>query len=208
MGSYIGTPGFGLIHPNTISAAVMHTPNFDAVMGSGEPMQTLTLSPIGHWRSPRMRSGLHITKKIILGPDSLTTSRISQLMHDHRKARRFMTLLSRLSQHTQKMNFLPSISMSPLLEFCGANLRAHLYQQALSRAGLDKTPMRDTLKVLNTLVLDIIVHDWLRPRDWELIKKYLGNHPKIAEDFQGSQFRHLLWAVVVDKSVSGGLICW
>ena len=75
-----------------------------------------------------------------------------------------------------------SFHMALLLKYSGTNLRAHLYQHAMSRAGLETTPVRDTLKVLDSIVKYAFDHDWLWLRDWSKLKDCLANHEKIAED--------------------------
>ena len=59
-----------------------------------------------------------------------------------------------------------SFHMSPMLKHTGINVRAHLYQHALSRAGLDKTPLRDILKTFDRIVDEVSEHDWFQPVDF------------------------------------------
>ena len=60
--------------------------------------------------------------------------------------------------------------MGLLLKFKGTNLRAHLYQHALSRAGLDTTPMRETLDIFHNFAEQAIKIDWLSLRNWSAVE--------------------------------------
>ena len=93
---------------------------------------------------------------------------------------------------------LLSFHMSPMLKCMGTNVRAHLYHHALSRAGFDKTPLRDALKALEAVVDEAIEHDWLQEADFEKLQDYVDNHldPKIAENYRGRKFRQIQWDVV------------
>ena len=61
---------------------------------------------------------------------------------------------------------LLSCHMIPMLSDMGTNLRAMLYQHALSRAGLDITPLRDMLTKLDLVVDQAIAHSWLNEVDY------------------------------------------
>ena len=68
---------------------------------------------------------------------------------------------------------LLSYHMAPMLSDMGTNFRAMLYQHALSRAGLDATPLRDMLTKLDLVVDQAIVHSWLNQVDYDQIKQYI-----------------------------------
>ena len=93
--------------------------------------------------------------------------------------------------------------MAPMLISMGTNVRAILYQHALSRAGLDKTPLRDALTNLLTIVNEVIDHAWLQPIDYQAIKMYIGDHPSLAEAHPPRKFRQLLWDVVECEAAIG-----
>ena len=86
--------------------------------------------------------------------------------------------------------------MAPMLMDMGTNVRAILYQHAISRAGLDTTPLRDTLANLTSVINQVIDHAWLNKVDLEQIKDYIGDHPALAENYPVRKFRQLLWDVV------------
>ena len=66
-------------------------------------------------------------------------------------------------KHTEDQ--LLAFHMAPMLLDMGTNVRAILYQHALSRAGLDFTPLRDTLANLSPIINQVIDHAWLNEVD-------------------------------------------
>ena len=78
--------------------------------------------------------------------------------------------------------------MAPMLMDMGSNV--------LSRAGLDSTPLRDTLANLASVINQVIDHAWLSKVDLDQIKDYIGDHPALAENYPVRKFRQLLWDVV------------
>ena len=86
--------------------------------------------------------------------------------------------------------------MAPMLMSMGTNVRAIVYKHALSRAGLDPTPLRDALTNLEPLINEVIEHAWLDVVDFDTVKDYLGDHPALAEKYPVRQFRQLLWDLV------------
>ena len=59
----------------------------------------------------------------------------------------------------------------------------------------DWTPLRDSLKALEPLVEEAIEHDWYEKLTLKSFKIYIDNHPKLAENYRGRKFRHVLWDV-------------
>ena len=86
--------------------------------------------------------------------------------------------------------------MAPMLIGMGTNVRAIMYQHALSRAGLDPTPLRDALTNLEPIIDQVIEHAWLDRADFARIKDCVGDHPALAEKYPVRKFRQLLWDVV------------
>ena len=93
--------------------------------------------------------------------------------------------------------------MAPMLMDMGTNVRAILYQHAISRAGLDSTPLRDILANLPSVINQVIDHAWLNEVDLEQIKDYIGDHPALAENYPVRKFRQLLWDVVGCEAALG-----
>ena len=91
---------------------------------------------------------------------------------------------------------LLAFHMAPMLVEMGTNVRAVLYQHALSRAGLDSTLLRDTLADLSPIINQVIDHSWLNEVDIDQVKEYIGDHPALAERYPVRRFRQLLWDVV------------
>ena len=91
---------------------------------------------------------------------------------------------------------LLAFHVAPMLVDMGTNVRAILCQHALSRAGLDSTPLRDTLANLSPIINQVIDHSWLNEVDSEQVKEYIGDHPALAENYSVRKFRQLLWDVV------------
>ena len=159
-GSHIGSPGFGLIHPTTISAAVLQDAGFYAV--EGDPYHPFTFDAISlapNFDIPTGRNRLTdivslITQWALLEPeeedclvyippddmsydDFLKFSEVQPNQREpwdqraHHKAFKIATKYAEdqlLCHH-----------MAPMLISMGTNVRAILYQHALSRAGLDQT---------------------------------------------------------------------
>ena len=98
---------------------------------------------------------------------------------------------------------LLSYHMAPMLSDMGTNFRAMLYQHALSRAGLDATPLRDMLTKLDLVVDQVIAHSWLSQVDYDQIKRYIGDHPSLAENYPVRKVRQLLWDVVGCEATLG-----
>ena len=65
--------------------------------------------------------------------------------------------------------------MAPMLSDMGTNLRAMLYQHALSRAGLDSTSLREMLTKLDSVIDQAIAHSWLNEVDYEASMSRLRN---------------------------------
>ena len=86
-----------------------------------------------------------------------------------------------MSQPSYTEDQLLTHHMAPMLISMGSNVRAILYQHALSRAGLDQTPLRDALTNLLPIVNEVIDHAWLQQIDYQAIKTYIGDHPSLAE---------------------------
>ena len=86
---------------------------------------------------------------------------------------------------------LLSFHITPMLLRMGSNVRAILYHHALNRAGLEKSPLRDALSNLHSIVNEAIEHDWLHEVDFENLQYYMGDHPNLAEAFSGRKFRQL-----------------
>ena len=86
--------------------------------------------------------------------------------------------------------------MTPMLIRKGINVRAILYQYALSRAGLDQTPLRDALTDLHPILNEVIEHAGLQRVEFEAVRQYIGDHPSLAETCSPRKFRQLLWDVV------------
>ena len=63
--------------------------------------------------------------------------------------------------------------MTPMLMHMGTNVRAILYQHALSRAGLDSTPLRDVLTNLAPIINQVIDHAWLSKVDLRKLENIL-----------------------------------
>ena len=90
-----------------------------------------------------------------------------------------------------------------MLGHMGTNVRAILYQHALSRAGLDTTPLRDVLTSLAPLINQVIDHAWLSKVDYDQVEEYVGDHPTLAEKYPVRKFRQLLWDVIGCETVLG-----
>ena len=71
-----------------------------------------------------------------------------------------------------------------------------MYKHALSRAGLDPTPLRDALTNLEPLINEVIEHAWLDVAAFDTVRDYLGDHPALAEKCPVRKFRQLLWDLV------------
>ena len=78
---------------------------------------------------------------------------------------------------------LLSHNMVPMLSDMGTNFRAMLYRHALSREGLDSTPLRDMLTQLDPIINQVIEHAWLQPVNYSQVKEFIGDHPSLAEKY-------------------------
>ena len=166
VGSYIGSPGFGLIHPNTITAAVLQSagfvcddenpdnpmrfdafslaPNFD--IPTGRCRMVALNGMITDWElyeTPQEEEG------ICIPPDDSTPEDLFDFQNvpvgfaykDQLSPQLHQDAFEVAKKYTEDQ--LLSYHMAPMLSDMGTNFRAMLYQHALSRAGLDATPLRD-----------------------------------------------------------------
>ena len=226
VGSYIGSPGFGLIHPNTITAAVLQNagfvreddnpdkpmkfdafslaPNFDIPTGRCRMMALNGM--ITDWELYECPQKEHL---VCIPPEDLTP----QDLFDFQKVPVGFAYQDHLSPQLHQEAFeiakkysedqLLSCHMAPMLSDTGTNLRAMLYQHALSRAGLDTTPLRDMLTKLDSIIDQAIAHSWLNDVDYNQVKQYIGDHPSLAEKYPVRKFRQLLWDVVGCEATLG-----
>ena len=184
MGSYIGSPGFGLIHPTTISAAVLQDAGFFEEEDNPEnPMRFDAISlapnfdiPIGRYRMNEIVN--LITKWILCDPEeeeALVSIPPEDLSFDDYVNFRHVPLILRESWDREVYRTVFDITttytedqllahhMAPMLMSMGTNVRAIMYKHALSRAGLDPTPLRDALTNLEPLINEVIEHaGWMR----------------------------------------------
>ena len=224
MGSYIGSAGFGLIHPTTISAAALQdagfyvdeqdpynpvrfdaislAPNFDIPTGRNRMNDIVSL--ITQWTllEPEDEESL-----VFIPPDDLSYDDFLNFAHVQLNQREPW---DRRAHHkafetatTYTEDQLLSHHMAPMLSGMGTNVRAVLYQHALSRAGLNPTPLRDALPNLLPIVNEVTEHAWLQRVDYGTIKDYIGDHPALAEKYPIRKFRQLLWDVVGCEAAIG-----
>ena len=68
--------------------------------------------------------------------------------------------------------------MLPMIKVMGTNLKAMMYQCALSRSGLNRTPLRDALTKANTepILDDVISQDWLNEIYYEEVQWVNGRN--------------------------------
>ena len=219
VGSYIGSPGFGLIHPNTITAAVLQNAGFVREDDNPDnPMRFDAFSlapnfdiPTGRYRMMALNGmitdwELYESQQeetlVCIPPEDLTPQDLFDFQNvpvklsyrDHLSPQLHQEAFDIAKKYTEDQ--LLSCHMAPMLADMGTNLRAMLYQHALSRAGLDTTPLRDMLTKLDSVVDQVIAHSWLNEVDYDQIKQYVGDHPSLAEKYPVRKFRQLLWDVV------------
>ena len=226
VGSYIGSPGFGLIHPNTITAAVLQNagfvredenvdnpmkfdaislaPNFDIPTGRYRMMALSGM--ITDWEMYEAPTEEHM---VYIPPEDLTAEDLFDFQNvpvrfayqEHISPQLHEEAYDIARKYSEDQ--LLTRHMAPMLSDMGSNLRAMLYQHALSRAGLDATPLRDMLAKLDSVINHAIDHSWLNEVDYDLIKKYVGDHPSLAEHNSVRKFRQLLWDVVGCEATLG-----
>ena len=217
MGSYIGSPGFGLIHPTIISAAVLQDAGFFEEDDNHEnPMRFDAISFISNFDIPvgryRMNEIVNLITKwsfcdpeeeealVSIPPEDLSFDDFVNLRHVPLILREswdrevYRTVFETTTKHTEDQ--LLAHHMAPMLMSMGTNVRAIMYKHALSRAGLDLTPLRDALTNLEPLINEVIEHVWLDMADFDTVKDYLGDHPALAEKYPVRKFRQLLWDLV------------
>ena len=184
MGSYIGSPGFGLIHPTTISAAVLQdagffyeddnpenpmrfdaislAPNFDIPTGRNRMIDIVNL--ITQWTLFEPPEEVSL---VCIPPDDMSFMDFINLRHvpvvqrgsrDKEVHKNAFTVATKYSEDQ-----LLAHHMAPMLAIMGTNVRAIFSQHALSRAGLDSTPLRDALTNLAPIINQVIDHAWLSP---------------------------------------------
>ena len=224
MGSYIGSPGFGLIHPTTISAAVLQdagflyennnsqnpmrfdatslAPNFDIPTGRNRMMDIVNL--ITQWTlfEPPDEESLVCTPPEDLSFEDFINLRYVPVVQRESWDREVHRNAFRIANKYSEDQLLAH-HMTPMLMHMGTNVRAILYQHALSRAGLDSTPLRDVLSNLAPIINQVIDHAWLSKVDFEEIREYIGDHPALAEKYPVRKFRQLLWDVIGCETVLG-----
>ena len=216
LGSYIGSPGFGLIHPTTISAAVLQdagfqvdsedefhpvlfdaitlAPNFDFVTGRNRMIGIVDL--IAQWSliEPEPDDFLTYCPENLSFDDLVKFSESQLNRRDSCDKGVYQQAYDLATRHTEDQ--LLAFHMTPMLCRMGINVRAIMYHHALNRAGLDKTPLRDALTNLHPILNEVIEHAWLQKVDFEALKQYLGDHPGLAETCSPRKFRQLLWDLV------------
>ena len=226
VGSYVGSPGFGLIHPNTITAAVLQNAGFAREDdNSNNPMRFDAISLAPNFDIPTGRCRMMAVSGMITDWELYDCPPEEQLvcippedlapidLFDFQNVPVGSTYLDQLSPQLHRDAFevakkytedqLLSCNMVPMLSDMGTNLRAMLYQHALSRAGLDTNPLRDMLTKLDLVVDQAIAHFWLNKVDYQQITQYIGDHPSLAENYPVRKFRQLLWDVVGCEATLG-----
>ena len=166
LGSYIGSPGFGLIHPTTISAAVLQdagfqveeddpfhpvmfdaitlAPNFDFVTGRNRLKGIVGLIAHCNLTNPEEDESLaHSPPDDLSYEDFVKFREVRLIQREPWDRRVYKQAFDIATNYTEDQ--LLAHHMSPMVIRMGINLRATLYQHALSRAGLDETPLRDAL---------------------------------------------------------------
>ena len=166
MGSYVGSPGFGLIHPTTISAAVLQdaaffeeednpdnpmrfdaislAPNFDIPIGRYRMNDIVSMIAKWNLYDPEEEEAL-----VSIPPDDLSFEDFVNLRHVPLIIREswdrevYKTVFGTITKYSEDQ--LLAHHMAPMLVCMGTNVRAILYKYALSRAGLDPTPLRGCL---------------------------------------------------------------
>ena len=226
LGSYVGSPGFGLIHPNTITSAVLQNagfayeednphnpmrfdafslaPNFDIPTGRYRMLGVAGM--ITDWELYECPEEVCL---VCIPPEDLSPQDLFDFQNvpvplvqrDYMDPKLHEEAFDIAKKYSEDR--LLSYHMAPMLSDMGTNLRAMLYQHALSRAGLDATPLRDMLTKLDPVIDQVIEHSWLNKVDYEQIKEYIGDHPSLAEKYPVRKFRQLLWDVVGCEAALG-----
>ena len=195
MGSFIGSPGFGLIHPTTITAAVLQDAGFFYEADNDQnPMRFDAISLAPNFDLPTGRNRMAeivslITQWALFEPpeeESLVCIPPEDFSFEDFINLRFVPVIQRESWDRKVHRD-----------------RAILYQHALSRAGLDTTPLRDVLTSLAPLINQVIDHAWLSKVDYDQVEEYVGDHPTLAEKHPARKFRQLLWDVIGCETVLG-----
>ena len=218
MGSSIGSPDFGLIHPTTISAAMLQDAGFfEEEQNPDIPMRFDAISLAPNFDIPTGRYRMNdivslITKWTLYEPDEevgLVCIPPDDLSFDDFVNLRHVPLIQRESwdKEVHRTVFetatlytedqLLAHHMAPMLMAEGTNVRAILYRCAPSRAGLDPTPLRDALTNLEPIINEVIDHAWLYHADVATVKDCIGDHPALAEKYPVRKFRQLLWDLLV-----------
>ena len=226
LGSYIESPGFGLIHPNTITSAVLQNAGFAYEEDNPHnPMRFDAFSlapnfdiPTGRYRMLGVAGMLTDWELyecpeevclVCIPPEDLSPQDLFDFQNvpvplvqrDYMDPKLHEEAFGIAKKYSEDQ--LLSHHMAPMLSDMGTNLRAMLYQHALSRAGLDATPLRDMLTKLDPVIDQVIEHSWLNKVDYEQIKEYIGDHPSLAEKYPVRKFRQLLWDVVGCEAALG-----
>ena len=224
VGSYIGSPGFGLIHPTTITSAVLQdigftyegdnpnnpmrfdaislAPNFDIPTGRNRMLGVAGM--ITDWElyeTPQEVSLVCIPPEDMSLDDFINLRYVPLVPRESWDKALHREAFGIAQKHTEDQ--LLAHHMAPMLTDMGTNVRAILYQHALSRAGLDSTPLRDTLANLASVINQVIDHAWLNEVDFEQIKDYIGDHPSPADNYPVRRFRQLLWDIVGCEAALG-----
>ena len=226
VGSYIGSPGFGLIHPTTITAAVLQNAGFQYDEHNPEsPMRFDAISlapnfdiPTGKYRMLGVAGMITDWELcdcpeevclVCIPPEDLSFDDLINFKHVPIPLVQRESMDKKLHEEAFGIAYrhsedqLLAFHMAPMLSDMGTNVRAILYQHALSRAGLDTNPLRDTLTNLEPVINQVIDHSWLSKVDYEQIKEYIGDHPSLAENYPVRRFRQLLWDVVGCEAALG-----
>ena len=226
LGSYIGSPGFGLIHASTITAAVLQNAGFVREDDNPQnPMRFDAISLAPNFDIPTGRCRLFGVSGMItdwelydcpedqgmvcIPPEDLSQEDLVDFQRvpvefahrDHLSPRLHEEAYDIAQKYSEDQ--LLSHHMAPMLSDMGTHLRAMLYQHDLSRAGLDTTPLRDMLTKLDSVIDQVIDHSWLNEVDYDQIKEYIGDHPSLAEKYPVRKFRQLLWDVVGCEATLG-----
>ena len=204
VGSFLGSPGFGLIHPTTITAAVLQdigfmyeehnpdnpmrfdaislAPNFDIPTGRNRMLGVAGM--ITDWElhdTPDESSLVCIPPDDTSLDDFVNFQSVPLVQRESWDKALHREAFGIAKKYTEDQ--LLAHHMAPMLMDMGTNVRAILYQHAISRAGLDSTPLRDTLANLAPILNQAIDHAWLTEVDLEEIQDYIGDHPALAENY-------------------------
>ena len=210
VGSFIRSPRFGLIHPTTISAAVLQdagfqvdpedscspvlfdaitlAPSFDFVCGGNRLIEMVNF--ITQWilNEPEEDDTIAYTPPDELSFVDFMNFRAVPLNKRDAWDGKVYTEAFELAANCSEDQWL-AFHMAPMLNRMGINVRA-------TRAGLEKTPLRDALSNLHSILNEVIDHAWLREADFETLKNFVGDRPGLAEAYSGRRFRQLLWDLV------------